>query len=81
MKRIIISIAILVVAAAAIVSIVSRGEYPSLFDANVEALGRAETGGKTCYKTFTDDPNDSGIYCGTCESLPGRPSNKSNCYK
>ncbi|MGM9785419.1 MAG: hypothetical protein ACI3ZS_01075 [Candidatus Cryptobacteroides sp.] len=42
MKKIIISIAALVVAAAATVAMVSRSESDSLFEANVEALASGE---------------------------------------
>lgn len=42
MKRILISIAVLTVAAAAIVAMVSRSESDSLFESNVEALSDGE---------------------------------------
>ena len=53
-----------------------------LIDANVDALARSEIGGgKNCYRTFTNDPDESNIYCGTCEVMSGRARNKSVCYK
>lgn len=72
-----------VLAAVSVSLIVCEKSSPDcLIDANVEALARPEAGGgKECYRTFTNDPDESNIYCGTCDVLPGRARNRSVCYK
>lgn len=70
MKKIIISIAALVVAAAATVAMASRSESYSLFDANVEALAQLEgvTGiGRIC----AYEPNNWCIYLYPYEEYEG----------
>ena len=54
--------------------------HPDYFNANVEALSSASEGDwKYCYNTFVNDPAFQEVYCGTCATLPGRPSKKSIC--
>lgn len=63
MKKIIISIAALVVAAAATVAMVSRSESDSLFEANVEALADWETQSKTDPKWWVNYKDVVAIIC------------------
>ena len=72
MKKMVVSIAVVTVAVAAMLVMILRSESSSLFDANVEALTRSESGGEVvkCYcKTNWFSPNvcsanADGGYCG-----------------
>lgn len=62
-----------------------RGE--SLSDitlANIEALASNEGGGDgstDCYDTITTATAQSVVYCGTCTSIPGKPSTYASLKK
>ncbi|MGM9735827.1 MAG: NVEALA domain-containing protein [Candidatus Cryptobacteroides sp.] len=71
MKKIIISIAALVVAAAATVAMASRSESDSLFVANVEALAEIETGEYTCYNSIKASEGHKIMYCPICDYIDG----------
>lgn len=80
MKKIYVITAALIVAISVVLGMTAQTVTNDLFEANIEVLAQSESGGKKCYKEFRKDPNDSEIYCQTCETLPGRPCKKSNCY-
>lgn len=75
-KRAFIAIAIIVI----IGSITKKQESIVLFNMNIEALSQPESLGKKCYDEFWKDPDESEIYCQTCQPLSGRPRKKSNCF-
>lgn len=60
--------------------IIEKQESMALLNMNIEALSQSESGGKKCYNEFWKDPDESDIYCQTCQPLPGRPRKKSNCF-
>ena len=57
-------------------------EVDSFIEANIDALAETEaSSGKKCYNNIKNDPVEEVVFCGTCTTLPGRGTGKSNCYK
>ncbi|MBQ7811435.1 MAG: hypothetical protein IJ394_02640 [Bacteroidales bacterium] len=75
MKKILIPIAVLVVAAAATLVVKASNNKNALFKANLEALAQVEEGdGLDCYNRIANDSAQMVRYCGTCTFVPGRPT-------
>ncbi len=50
-----------------------RNSMSDLFNANVEALARNESGGDVCYQSITSADGQQVKYCPTCCFVPGKP--------
>lgn len=50
-----------------------------LFYSNVNALSQVEEIKKQCVNLIISDPEETEIYCGTCNELPGRGKKESFC--
>lgn len=86
MKKVISLAAGAVLVAAAVSAFVcvnnEKNDSKVFFRINVEVLADSEEGkGEVCYRKFKEDPCEQEIYCGTCQNLPGRASDKSVCYR
>lgn len=74
-KIIFAALATIVVAASAFTVVKSeRSSLGELFNANVEALTRDESGTGTCYNTITTASGQKVLYCETCTYISGKPS-------
>ncbi len=50
-----------------------RESMDELFNANVEALNKNESGGKVCYNSITSSDGQQVNYCPLCTFIPGKP--------
>lgn len=81
MKKIYVCASIVLICTAVTFFIANANDANDIFSTNVEALALVESGGKECYNEFINDPDDSDVYCQTCQPLPGRGKDQSNCNK
>ena len=82
MKRIFIYLALILASVTVIAVADSRNKVDSFIEANIDALAETEaSSGKKCYNNIKNDPVEEVVFCGTCTTLPGRGTGKSNCYK
>jgi hypothetical protein len=80
MKTFYKTLTVLLVVGLTLLIITEKHFSNSLINTNIEALAQSETGRNECYHEFKKDPDESEIYCQTCQPLPGRARDKSNCF-